>query len=103
MLRALAKSQSRAYDDAHDLFSELGASENSQQTAWLSDNWADLVEQEEPVFGDVARVAQTQLDTNPELQGMLSRTTAAIEESAAARAAIADLLRMSAGQAAQDP
>jgi hypothetical protein len=103
MLRAMAKTQARAFDDAHDLFAELGENESSQQTAWLSDSWADLVAQTEPVFGNVARVAQTQLDTSTDLQGMLSRTNAAIAESAAARTAIADLLRLSSGQTGQDP
>jgi len=96
-LRAMAKAQTGAFEDAHDLFDALGEEDGSRQTAWLANNWTTLIEDDTPLFSDIARVAQTELPENTELEGMLSRTSAAIAESAAARETIRNLLRNAQG------
>jgi hypothetical protein len=92
-IRAEAKRQSGAFDQAHNLFSDLGEASLSLETAWLAQDWAALVKDTAPVFGDIARVANTSLPDNPELNGMLSRTAATLTESAQARGVIRNLLR----------
>lgn len=102
-LRAKAKARSGAFDEAHSLFAELGQKDGSQQTAWLSDDWTSLVGQDTPVLGDVARVAQTVISDDDAPEGMLSRTSEAISESAAARSVIEELLRTSDQESRSDP
>lgn len=102
-LRARAKTQSGAFEAASEILQQLGEEDGSQQTAWLANSWTVLIEDDAPVFGDIARVAQTELPENTDIQGMLSRTSAAISESAAARAAIQDLLRTAAVVNEPDP
>ena len=73
----------------------IGDEANSQHTAWLSENWPDLVEVAAPIYGPIVHVSQNALDSSPELEGMLQRTAAAISESQEARSAISNLLTSS--------
>ncbi|WP_420013219.1 tetratricopeptide repeat protein [Tateyamaria sp.] len=103
MLRARAKRQAGAYEAAHTILEDLGEQDASAHSAWLANSWTALVREDAAVFGQIARVAQTELSENTELQGMLSRTSEAISESAAARATIRDLLRTTTSTAGQSP
>ncbi len=103
MLRARAKAQTGAFDEAHDLFAELGQDGPRQQTAWLSDEWVSLVGDDTPVFSDVARVAQAKISNDANPDGMLGRASEAISESQAARSVIEELLRVSVLEAQTDP
>jgi len=92
-VRAEAKRQTGAFDQAHRLFSDLGDANSSLETAWLAGDWATLVQETAPVFGQMARLANTALPDNPQRNGMLSRTAAILAESAQARGVIRELLR----------
>ena len=92
-LRALAQSQTGEFDAAHAIFETLEDEQNSARTAWLSNDWSNLVANAPTVFGSVAQIAQNPMDDDPVVDGMLSRATAAISESRSARRAIEDLLR----------
>jgi Fe2+ transport system protein FeoA len=101
-LRAQAKSQSGSFADAAGLFEQVGATDDSRQTAWLSNDWTVLIDDDAPVFGEIAQVAQTPLSENTEMDGMLGRTSAAIAESAAARITIRELLNAAAAPGRSD-
>lgn len=102
-LRATAKAQTGAYDEAHELFAELDQDEQRRQTAWLSNGWVSLVGDDTPVFSDVARLAQTEISNDANPDGMLRRASEAISESQAARSVIEELLRASVAEAQTDP
>jgi len=92
-LRAEAYAQTGDFDTAHTAFSALGDQNSSLRAAFLSDDWSVLLEPAEPVFGPVAQVAQTELRSDAALEGMLQRTSTALEESAQARRTIEALLQ----------
>lgn len=102
-LRAQAKMKSGSFVDAHALYSRLGEEDKSQQTAWLSNDWVELVKQETPVLGPIARLANAELFEDSNLDGMLLRTRGAISESADARILIEELLRTSSIESIQEP
>lgn len=92
-LRAQAKARSGAFNEAHELFAQMGEVERSNSAAWLSEDWVDLVDDGTPVLAGAARMAQTHMDDDYNREGMLSRTLVAISESKNARGTIEDLLR----------
>ena len=89
--------------DSHRLFSLLGEEDEIRYTAWLSNDWANLVGQDTPVLGQIASLTQTQISEDPNPDGMLSRTREAISESTQARSMIEALLRMSKAETEIDP
>lgn len=93
LLRAKAEMKAGDYAEAHSIYEEMGDEVNSSRTAWMADDWVALVDEASPIFGPVARVAQTSLETPAELEGMLERTTSAISESKEARRIITELLK----------
>ena len=91
-LRARAKERAGDFDAAHVLFSEIGDAENGNRAAWLSEDWINRVDETGTVFAPVAQVAQMTLDPSTSLEGMLSRASEALTESAQARETLEALL-----------
>ena len=91
-LRALARRANGEYMEAVELYDRLGDVNNQRQSAWLSENWSDLLAESGTVLAEAAIVAQTPLDTPASLDGMLARSEAALTESARARDVLQRLL-----------
>lgn len=91
-LRAEAALKSGATSEAAAFFAKADDAEAATRTAWLAEDWASLTPEETPVFGPMATLATTATEVALEAEGMLSRTSAAVEESASARETIRALL-----------
>ena len=92
LLRARAESLAGDFSQAHSIYAALDSATASQQAAWLSEDWSDLVEEVTPVFGPMVSVAQSTITDEPQKEGMLQRASAAVSESQNARLAIEELL-----------
>ncbi|MFK7881561.1 hypothetical protein [Roseobacter sp.] len=77
---------------AVELFQSSGAPETASRAAWLSDDWVDLTSQNSPVFGDIRSLAEEPVEDISTENGMIAATSSALEESAAAREIVAQLL-----------
>lgn len=91
-LRAEAALMSGSAGEAAALFAQADSPEAATRTAWLADDWAALTPEETPVFGQIASLSQRETDVTLDAEGMLTRTSAAVEESSSAREAINNLL-----------
>lgn len=92
-LRADAKRMSGAYDEAHALYAQSEQTQPAAEAAWMSEEWQGLTPTETPVFGPATRLAAFAEDVPSDpTTGMLARSAAALEESEAARATLAELL-----------
>jgi hypothetical protein len=91
-LRADAKRMIGAHDEAHDLYIRSEQTQPAVETAWLSEDWQDLTTKQTPVFGPASSLASYPNEISSDPVGMLARTTAALEESEAARQTLSDLL-----------
>ena len=92
LLRAKAKRASGAHEDAHRLFAEAAQEQHATETAWLAPNWRDLTLADSPVFGPAAGLPPV-APIDRSRDGMLSRSTAALEESAQTRETLRALLQ----------
>ncbi|TMM52498.1 hypothetical protein [Sulfitobacter sabulilitoris] len=75
----------------------------ARDAAWLSEGWQDLMDADTPVFGAVATLAQEPANPIDVADGMLSKSSAALENSVAARAALDNLLTSLQIPAADQP
>ncbi|MGJ8543982.1 MAG: hypothetical protein ACSHWZ_00975 [Sulfitobacter sp.] len=91
-LRAKANQLAGNFSDAHDIYAELDAEQERQETAWLSDNWRNLLPPETPIFGPLANLPEPSPSPPPTGEGMLGHSSAALEDSSALRAAIDTML-----------
>lgn len=84
-LRAEANRLAGDYAGAYEILSGIGREEEAAQVAWLDAATDAATLQDNPLFGPV--VALTQRETTPttEIDGMLARSTEALNEAAAAR------------------
>ncbi|MGJ8617921.1 MAG: hypothetical protein ACSHWS_13860, partial [Sulfitobacter sp.] len=92
MLRAQAKSMTGAHEEAHEIYQTAGKKNAAHKNAWLAANWRELTPTSTPVFGQVRALAMPVFEPSDDQIGMLSRTTAVLEESGAARQTIAEFL-----------
>ena len=92
MLRAKIKSAQGDHEDAHRLFEAVGEREASARQAVLADNWTTLTPPDLDVVGPLVSLVGAEMENDPSIEGMLSRSALALEESASARARIRDLI-----------
>lgn len=92
ILRAEAKTMAGSHDEAFVLYQNAGHQNAALQSGWLADNWQDLIPSDTPVFGQLAALVESAGEPIEERTGMLSRTTAALNESKNARQTITDFL-----------
>lgn len=92
LLLAQAKEMVGDYREAYEILIENNATDQALQAAWLSDDWRDLTPPDTPEFGPVAVMAQPSQPDNDPLVGPLGRADRALEESAAARTTLEQLL-----------
>lgn len=97
-LRAEANLQMGNYAQAQAMFLRLGDKQKREHAIWLSDNWTDLESGETSVFSSVARLASIELSNDPDIEGMLARTSSSVAESAQAREIINSLLQAQSKQ-----
>lgn len=91
-LRAQAKSMIGDLSAARQLYLKTGQTKQADVAAWLSDSWQEVITPQTQTFGTAAALTAQEL---PDLSGgsaLLARSTEAVEQSAAARELIADLL-----------
>jgi hypothetical protein len=93
LLRAQAKEMAGAHADAHALYQEAGHTSAASAAAWLADDWRQLTPPETPVFGPLATLSDQPAPVTDTPDGMLARTTAALDESRAAREVLAGVLQ----------
>lgn len=99
LLMAQAKEMVGEYREAYEILTESNAIEQATQAAWLSDDWRDLTTPDTPEFGNVSAMSQPKRDP---LEGPLGSADRALEESAAARTTLEQLLNDTAVQIAPE-
>lgn len=91
-LRALARLENEDYTEAYNLFNQLGDPQSKGHTAWMSEDWLELSAAGGSVIEETAQVSRTELNINPELDGLLARSEEALTESSNARDVLERLL-----------
>ncbi len=95
-LRAESKAMLGENSHAFDLYAELSDQARSDTAAWLSDDWQNLMDEGAPRFGEMVRVSKEDLSLSNDIDGLLGRTEAALEDSSKARSAISEILQFEA-------
>ncbi|WP_299585987.1 hypothetical protein [uncultured Tateyamaria sp.] len=95
-LRAKSRLAADEFEEASRIYSEIGDAENHTRSAWLSENWASMIEETAEGFGPVSQIARETLDTSADAQGMLARAAAAISQSESTRDTLAAFLKSDA-------
>lgn len=90
LVLAQAKELSGAFREASEIFTKMDAGAHATRTAWLSDEWRDLIPDGTSGFGAVANLAKA--SDNLANLGPLGRANLALEESGAARGVLEQLL-----------
>ena len=93
LLRAQAQRMSGALEEAHRLFMLAERPQEAVKTAWLANDWQSLTPEETPIFGPVAMVAAEPAEPDPEYEGMLARSSDALQESVNARRVLSEMLQ----------
>ncbi|MFK7834721.1 MAG: hypothetical protein AB8B60_00745 [Sulfitobacter sp.] len=93
ILKAEAKHMAGAHAEAYALFRQTNQDKEAARAAWLADDWREVTLGDNPLFGPVLTLTETEFAPSSSPDGMLARTSAALDESAAARQTLADLLR----------
>jgi hypothetical protein len=93
LLLARAKEMVGAYSEAAEIFLNSNAHNRAAQAAWLSDDWRELTPTSETGFGAVAALVRSEQPAAQEGLGPLQNADRALEESAAARTTLEQLLR----------
>ncbi|MBW4706986.1 hypothetical protein KX928_04205 [Roseobacter sp. YSTF-M11] len=75
------------------LFQSANLPQMAAQSAWLSDDWVELTRRFAPQLQDVSSLASSEVSQIPTEAGMLSRSESALEQSAAARGVLTNLLQ----------
>jgi len=101
-LRAQAKAMAGDFDEADDLFRQSNLPAPARNAAWLAEDWRDRTPADAPVYGPTAQLAASQQPVSDDPAGMLTRTAAALAESAAARDTLSDLLAATAISTLED-
>lgn len=84
-IRAKANELAGLHKEAHEIYVREGAQQQAQDAAWLSNSWADLINDGDPRFGGVAELAKHEIRPIDESEGMLNHSVRALEESSNAR------------------
>lgn len=96
LLRAQALSLVGQHAQAAELYRQADAQDQADRAAWLAENWQEITMPEADVFGPIAEVSARQAPFAEGIDGLLSTSSAALEESDAARKAIEALLSSTA-------
>lgn len=78
---------------AFDLFQATNTPDEAVRSAWLADEWVDIVPPETPVLGEIRSLAQQPVSEIAPEDGMLATTNTALERSANARGVLEELLQ----------
>ena len=92
LLLAQAKEMAGEYREAFDLFTQSNSGEAAKQAAWLSDDWQSLTPRDASGFAGAVSLLQPVDQPDDPTIGQLGRADLALEESAAARATLEQLL-----------
>lgn len=92
LLRAKAKRMAGEHAQAHQLFQQTNRPDDALQAAWLAEDWRQLTPQNSPVFGPMIALADVDMPQNATTEGMLARSTSALNESQSARQVLEDFL-----------
>lgn len=91
-LRARVLMELGQNQSAFELFQATNTPDEAVRSAWLANNWADLVPQDAPLLSDVSSLAKEPiLDIETE-NGMLATSSSALEQSAMARETLEAML-----------
>ncbi|MEP5623256.1 MAG: hypothetical protein ABJP82_11835, partial [Hyphomicrobiales bacterium] len=91
-LRGLALLQLGENETAFDIFKSEEAREETIRSAWLSNDWVDLLPLNTPVLGQAISLVGEPIDRVENEIGMLQFLDTAIQESSEARAALGSIL-----------
>ena len=92
LMRAKAKQLAGSHEEAYALYRAANAPQEAEQAAWLADDWSSLALNENPAFGPILALSEAEAVPSNEIDGMLARNSAALDESAAARETLVNLL-----------
>ncbi len=101
-LRAVAKDMAGAHDEAYAIYRRLENDPAAVQSAWLAQDIDSLALANDTVFGPVLALTEGITPPSTETDGMLARSSVALEESAAARDALLTMLRAPQTEIGQD-
>lgn len=93
ILRAQAKEMEGDHAAAFQLFYKSDQTEEANRAAWLSEEWLSLPTENNDLFGGAASLVDAAIEPSAETEGMLARSTAALEESEQARQTLLNLLQ----------
>lgn len=92
-LRAEAMRMAGDFSAAATLFDNAGDELGATQSAWLAGEDTARQLTDDPLFGAVVALDEATVPATPELEGMLARGNATLEESTAARQTLMELLQ----------
>ena len=92
LLLAQAKEMAGEYREAFDLFTQSNSTEAAKQAAWLSDDWQNLTPRDASGFAAAVSLLRPVDEPDDPAIGQLGRADLALEESAAARSTLEQLL-----------
>lgn len=92
LMRAQASQMAGSHEEAHALFQAAEDFEGAAQAAWLAENWQTLTTEQDSVFNPIADLSTAELSASTDTNGMLARSAQALDESAAARQTLVDML-----------
>lgn len=92
LLRAKASEIAGVHEDAYAFYQSASDPEDARRSAWLAGEWDSASLAADPVLGPVAALTASRPVSSFELDGLLTRSSEQLEESALARAALTALL-----------
>jgi hypothetical protein len=102
ILMAQAKEMTGAYGETAEIYSDNNENTQAAQAAWLSDRWQDLTSADTTDLGAAALLMSTSSVNEDPNSGPLSQANRALEESAAARNTLTELLQAPLVQVSPD-
>lgn len=91
-LLAEANRMAGNFEAASELFLQTDQAADAAQAAWLADEPQLTQLADDPTFGPAVNLTQSAIEPSTEVNGMIGRSQAALEESEAARQVLQDLL-----------
>jgi hypothetical protein len=92
ILRGDAKSLAGAYADAHDIYKRSGQTDIALRSAWLAENWRELVSPDDRVFGKIKKVSDSFIEITGGPRSTLNASLSALNEAGQAREVMRNFL-----------
>lgn len=91
-LRAKAEEMIGNQTIAHTLYRDTNDEQSALESSWLSDDWRELIPEEDPIFGELTELANTDAPATELTDSPLSQSQTLLEQTESAREAIERML-----------